>query len=183
MLENLQESLFEQKQAGASQPSYQGDFHANPTALLENVWHLMMSAICGANSLECFAKLTQNGSWEKMYQGCSQAKMEGFSDEFLGTWPKWGVMSGGTVFQPMLPVQNFGVSESRLWPRPIASDSISWVKNRASNPRVSIVKSWKRHGQDRPIYDFMWHGLSATQAADYHEMMMGFPPRWTDLNA
>lgn len=156
---------------------------ANRIALLENVWHLMMSAIFGANSSESFAKLTQHGLWEKMYQGYYQVKMEGFSDEFLGTWPKWGVMYGGTVFQPMLSVQNFGVSESHLWPRPIASDSIAWMKCRKSNPRVSIVKSWKRHGQDRPIYDFMWHGMSATQAAEYHEMMMGFPPHWIDLDA
>lgn len=107
----------------------QGVFHANLTALVGNVWHLMMSAIFGANFSESFAKLTQHGLWEKMYRGCSQVKMEGFSDEFSGTWPKWGVMYGGTAFQPMLPVQNFGVSESRLWPRPIASDSIAWVKN------------------------------------------------------
>ena len=162
---------------------YQEVSRANLTALVGNVWHLMMSAIFGVNFSESFAKLTQHGLWEKMYRGCSQVKMEGFSDEFSGTWPKWGVMSGGIVFRPMLPVRNFGVSESHLWLRPIASDSIAWIKGRASNPRVSIVKSWNRHGQDRPIYDFMWHGLSAKQAADYHEMMMGFPPHWTDLDA
>ena len=171
------------KEPGCSQSMlYQEVSHANLTALVGNVWRLMMSAIFGVSFSESFAKLTQSGSWEKMYRGCSQVKMEGFSDEFLGTWPKWGVMSGGTVFHPMLSVQNFGVSESHLWPRPIASDSIAWIKCRANNPRVSIVKSWKRHGQDRPIYDFMWHGVSAIQAADYHEMMMGFPPHWTDLD-
>ena len=105
-----------------------------------------------------------------------------FSEEYLGTWPKWGVMYGGTVFQPMRSVQSFGVSESHLWPRPIASDSVAWTKCRACNPRITIVKMWERHGQDRPIYDFMWHGLSVTQAAEFHEMMMGFPPHWTDLN-
>ena len=158
-------------------------FHANLIALVENVWHLMMSVIFGENCSGSFAKLTQNGLWQRMYQGFCQVKMEGFSDEFYGTWPVWGVMRSGTVFQPMLPVQNFGESESQLWPRPIASDSIAWIKCRASNPRISIVKSWSRHGQDRPIYDFMWNGVSATQAAEYHEMMMGFPPHWTDLNA
>lgn len=158
-------------------------FHANLIALVENVWHLMMSVIFGESCSGSFAKLTENGLWQRMYQGFCQVKMEGFSDEFFGTWPAWGVMRSGTVFQPMLPVQNFGESESQLWPRPIASDSIAWTKCRASNPRISIVKSWSRHGQDRPIYDFMWNGVSATQAAEYHEMMMGFPPHWTDLNA
>lgn len=157
--------------------------HANLIALVGNVWHLTMSAIFGQNCSGCFAKLTQNGSWQRMCQGYYQAKMEGFSDEFCETWPKWGVMRSGTVFQPMLPVQNFGVSESPLWPRPIASDSIAWLKCKKSNPRISVTKLWSRHGQDRPIYDFMWNGVSATQAAEYHEMMMGFPPHWTDLDA
>lgn len=35
--------------------------------------------------------------------------------------------------------------------------------------------------QDRSIYNFLWHGLSATQTADYQETMMGFPEHWTDL--
>ena len=135
------------KEPGCSQSMlYQEVSHANLTALVGNVWRLMMSAIFGVSFSESFAKLTQSGSWEKMYRGCSQVKMEGFSDEFLGTWPKWGVMSGGTVFQPMLPVQNFGVSESRLWPRPIASDSISWVKKPSqqstSKYREIMEKTW-----------------------------------------
>ena len=163
-------------------PLCQAVSRANLTALVENVWHLVTSAIFGVSYSESFAKLMPDGSWEKMYQGCSQVKMEGFSEEYLGTWPKWGVMYGGTVFQPMRSVQSFGVSESHLWPRPIASDSIAWTKCRACNPRITIVKMWERHGQDRPIYDFMWHGLSVTQAAEFHEMMMGFPPHWTDLN-
>ena len=110
-------------------------------------------------------------------------KMDGSLEEFLGTWPKQGVMRGGIAFQPTLPAQDFGVSVSPLWPRPIASDGLAWEKNKASNPRESVVKLWKRHGQDRSIYNFMWHGLSATQAADFQETMMGFPPHWTDLNA
>ena len=164
-------------------PLCQAVSRANLTALVENVWHLMTSAIFGVSYSESFAKLMPDGSWEKMYQGCSQVKMEGFSEEYLGTWPKWGVMYGGTAFQPMLSVQSFGVSESHLWPRPIASDSVAWTKCCARNPRITIAKMWERHGQDRPIYDFMWHGLSATQAAEFHESIMGFPPHWTDLDA
>ena len=157
--------------------------HANLIALVGNVWHLLMSAIFGVNSIECFAKLDPNGSWQKMYQGFCQVKMDGFSDEFSGTWPKLGVLHSGIVSLPTLPVPNFGVSASQLWPRPIASDSKAWMFVNKQNPRISIVKCWKRHGQDRPIYDFMWNGLSVTQAAEFHEMMMGFPQGWTDLNA
>lgn len=156
---------------------------ANRIALAENVWHLLMSAIYGANSLECFVKLMPNGSWQRMCQGYCQVKMDGFLDEFLETWPRGGALRSGIVSLPTLPVPNFGVSVSHLWPRPIASDSRAWIYSNRQNPRISIVKTWRKSGQDRPIYDFMWNGLSVTQAAEFHEMMMGFPPGWTDLNA
>ena len=166
-----------------AQPLYQEVFRANLTVLVESVWHLMMTAIFGANSSECFATLGGDGSWQRMYLGYSLVKMDGFSDEFSGTWPKWGVLRGGSVFLPTQSVPHFGVSASRLWPRPIATDGLAWTRCKASNPRESIIKCWSKRSQDRPIFDFMWHGLSATQAAEYTGMMMGFPPRWTDLNA
>lgn len=97
-----QESLLEREQESNIPRSYQGDFHANPTALQENIWRLMINAIYGENCSECFAKLTPDGLWEKMYQGCSQVRMEGFSEEYLKIWPKSGVVYGGTAFQPIL---------------------------------------------------------------------------------
>lgn len=169
------------KQRSSGQQWFPEVFRANLTALQENVWHLTMSAICGQSSSECIAKLEQDGSWQKMYRGYFQVKMDGFSDEFLGTWPKEGVMYGGTVFQPTLPVRHFGVSVSQLWPRPISSDGEAWTFIRKCNPRLTIVDAWQRHKQDRPIYDYMWHGLSAKQAADLNGMMMGFPKHWTNL--
>ena len=158
-------------------------FRANLTALLENVWHLMTNAISGMSYSESIAKLAPDGSWEKMWGGCSQARMDGFLEESFETWPKEGVMYGGTVFQPMLPVPHFGVSASPLWRRPLASDGKAWMCVRKENPRITIADIWQRKKQDRNLYDFMWHGLSVTQAADLNGMMMGFPPGWTDLNA
>lgn len=180
MLENLQENLFEKKQEDVLQPSYLGDFHANPTALQENIWHLMMSAIYGTSSLEFFGRLTQNGLWEKMLQGCLQVKMDGFSEELLETWPKWGVLHGGIVSQPILVGLNLKESEFPLWPRPIASDGDAWLKNKKQNPMQSIKKCWKLGKQDRTIYYHIQNGLNPNQAADLNGMMMGFPEHWTD---
>ncbi|MBD8992024.1 MAG: hypothetical protein EGR04_04230 [Blautia sp.] len=84
----------------------------------------MMSGIYGANCSECFAKLEPHGLWQRMYQDYYQVKMDGSLEEFLGTWPKQGVMRGGIAFQPTLPAQDFGVSVSPLWQRPIASDKL-----------------------------------------------------------
>ena len=158
-------------------------FHANLTALQENVWHLMTNAISGMNYSESIAKLAPDGSWEKMWGGCSQARMDGFSEKSFETWPKEGVMYGGTVFQPTLPVLHFGVSASPLWHRPLASDGKAWMYVRKDNPRHTISAVWEKKKQDRNLYDFMWNGLSVKQAADLNGMMMGFPPGWTDLNA
>ena len=113
-------------------------FHVSLIALQASIWRLMMSAIYGANYSECIGKLAQNGSWLKMYSGCYQVKMDGFLDEYLETWPKLGVMCGGYVFQPMQSELHFGVKESRLWPRPLASDGRAWVRNKKKDPRSSI---------------------------------------------
>lgn len=170
------------KQKSSAPQWYPEVFRANLIALQENVWHLMMNAICGANYSECFAKLAQNGSWQKMYQGCYQVKMDGFSDEFLGTWPKEGVMYGGTAFQLTLPADHFGVSELPLWPRPTATDGEAWTKTKQDDVRRSIWRYTKKGHTDRCIYHFIWHGLNPNQAADIEEMMTGFPKGWTDLS-
>lgn len=162
--------------------SYQGDFHANPTALQENVWHLMTSVICGENFTECFARLAPDGSWERMYQDYLQVKMDGFSDEFSETWPKWGVLHGGYLFQPTIRELNSLGREFALWPRPIASDGKAWTLSKRDSPMVSIRKCWRNGKEDRTIYYHIQSGLSAPQAADINEMMMGFPKGWTDLN-
>lgn len=140
----------------------------------------MMSAIYGTNYLECFAKLMLDGLWEKMFQGFSQVRMEGFLGESLKIWPKSGVMRGGTVFRPTLVELNTSEKEFALWPRPIASDGEAWKKNKKCDPMSSIRKCWENGKQDRTIYYHIQKGLSPNQAADLNEMMMGFPKGWTD---
>ena len=85
-----QDNLLEKEQELTALRSYQGDFHANPIPLQENVWHLMMSAIYGANYLECFAKLMPDGLWEKMFQGFLHVRMEGFFGRILKDLAKLG---------------------------------------------------------------------------------------------
>ena len=159
--------------------SYQGDFHASPIVLLGNVWRLMMSAIYGANSSECFARLEQDGSWRKTYPDYSQVRMDGFSDEYCETWPKSGVMRGGIAFQPTLAGLNMSGKGYALSQRPLASDSDAWLKNKKSAPMKSIWKCWDRGKQDRMIYYYIQSGMNAQEAARLNGMMMGFPKRWT----
>lgn len=159
--------------------SYQGDFHASPIALLGNVRHLMMCAIYGRNCSGSIATLAPNGLWAKTSQGYCQVKMENSLDEYLGTWPKWGVMRGGTVTLPTLVGLNTTAREYALWPRPIASDGYAWTKNRKTEPMKSIWSTWDAGKQDRTIYYHIQAGLNPHEAAKINGMMMGFPEGWT----
>ena len=179
MSENLQLNLFLREQDTETRRSYQGDFHASPIVLLGNVWRLMMSAIYGANSSECFARLEQDGSWRKTYPDYSQVRMDGFSDEYCETWPKSGVMRGGIAFQPTLAGLNMSGKGYALSQRPLAGDSDAWLKNKKSAPMKSIWKCWDRGKQDRMIYYYIQSGMNAQEAARLNGMMMGFPKRWT----
>ena len=167
------------QQGSARLQSYQGDFHANPIALLENVRHLMMSAIYGRNCSESIATLAPNGSWVKMYQGYCQVKMEDSLEEYLGTWPKWGVMRGGTVTLPTLAELNTTVREYALWQRPIASDGYAWTRICKAEPMRSIWSVWDNGKQDRTTYYHIQAGLNPREAAKINGMMMGFPEDWT----
>lgn len=158
--------------------------HANRIAVQENALRLVMSVISGESLQESFAKLNPDGCWERMYQGCSQVRMEGFSDEFLETWPTQGIMRDGECFQPSMWGGVTNASEYSLLPTPLASDEIAWKKTRKYDVLHTIWKEFNRpEASIRVIQMLQCLGYSATQSADFTEMMMGFPPHWTDLNA
>ena len=82
--------------------------------------------------------------------------------------------------QHMLVELNTSEREFALWPRPIASDGLAWIKLKKRDPMSSIRKVWKNGKQDRTIYYHIQKGLNPNQAADLNGMMMGFPKGWTD---
>ena len=104
------------------------DSRANRIALRENVSRLVMNVICGGNSQESFAKLDQSGSWRKTYQGYCQVSMEGFLDEFCGTWPTWGIMRDGECFRLSKLEWSTNAKEFVLLPTPLATDGMAWTK-------------------------------------------------------
>ncbi len=166
-----------------TQQWYQAVSRANLTACQANVWRLMMSAICGANYTACFAKLAPDGWWQRMFGGFCQVKMDGFSDEFCEIWPDVGVMCGGIAFLPTLPVLRFGEIGLPLLPRPVASEWIAWTRTKKMDPISSVLKLWNSGSQDRVIYHLLFRKMSAKEAANLCETMMGFPMHWTELSA
>jgi hypothetical protein len=115
-------SLLEKKEYETSR-FYQQDFHVSLIALQENVKHLMMNVICGRKQQKGFAFLNQNGFWVKMCQGYYQVRMDGFLEEFSGTWPRWGTVSDGAAMElDVLELRTKGKGYSLL-PTPTATDS------------------------------------------------------------
>jgi len=158
-------------------------FRANHTALVENVKHLVMNVISGENYGECFARLGQNGFWEKMFGDYSQVSMDGSLEEFSMIWPLWGTLRDGVATELIELAPFIKESAFSLFPTPMASDGMAWVKNCKMDAQTSIYRCWKRGGTIRSIYYLLWEGLSPAQAADFNEMIMGFPKGHTDLNA
>lgn len=172
------------RNAAQKLPLSQEVFHANRIALQENVWRLLMSVICGANLQESFAKLSPNGLWLRMYQGCSQVSMDGFSDEFSGTWPQWGTMLDGECLRHSRPECPTNAKGFSLLPTPLASDGYAWDKT-GGNILHSLRKvlSEERGRSKRTSYLMQLCGKSAAETASFYETIMGFPPHWTELNA
>mgnify|MGYP006949399226 CR=1 FL=1 len=183
MSENLQLNLFGNEQDLKKSPSYQGGSLANLTALQDSVNRLVMSVTSGQSTGESLAKLNRDGSWLKMFGGCSQVKMDGSFWEFSETCPSWGLVLDGVLIQPLGLEPYIDESEFSLLPTPTASDGQAYIKKSQTNTKMSIWKGWLKKKQDRPINHFMWNGLSINQSAEIYEMIMGFPKEWTDLNA
>jgi hypothetical protein len=177
MSENLQQSLLENEQANTQQLASQEVSHANLTALRENVKRLMMTAICGGNSLECIAKLEPSGLWRRMYGDYFQVKMDGSLEEYLETWPNMGVMRGGTVFQLTPSAHFMKESELPLLPAPTATDYKGVYKD--LEKLLKHIKS-KDH-QVRPSELLLACGVGKKSIMTEYELMMGYPVGWTEL--
>jgi len=109
--------------------------------------------------------------------------MDGFTDEFCGTWPDWGTMRAGECFPLSMPARFTDASAFLLLPTPMASDGHVWTIIRQSNVIKTVALALNQQKQLRTTYYLVLCGYSASRAAGFSEMMMGFPPRWTDLNA
>ncbi len=178
---SCQQVLFEMPESNRNQSELlQEAFHANLTVFLDAVWHLMTSVICGAKTGESLARLTQDGTWERMWQGYCQASLDGSLVEFLETWPKWGIVQDGVALGLKQPVLYRAGKEFLLWPRPTASDR---------QDRYRDLKKLKRYMQaghqlrwpQIVLVDTLTKEESGLPHPEFGEWLMGFPIGWTDL--
>lgn len=145
------------------------------------------AAVFGSSMPESWAKYDPDSSSWKMSQGCL---LTGLSESFLGTWPTWGTMHNGSVYQPQQLEPRIPEKEFGLLPTPAASD---WQDR--SRPGV-MAKLYERTGEDRyggrVIRAICSIGLKLNLldptmvvmvSPRLYEWLMGWPSRWSELNS
>ena len=142
---------------------------ASRIALQESVERLVMSVICGQSIGELLAKLSRDGLWLKMSGDYCQAKMDGSFEEYYEICPNWGLMLDGVCIRPRNLEPLMKERGRSLLPTPQASDSRKWkssfssMRNPAFIPELGMVEGWIN--------------------PELSEWSMGYPIKWTDLNA
>lgn len=181
MSPNCQQVLFEVPEFQQNQlESLQAASLVNLTAFLDRAWHLMMNVTCGTKTSASLARLTPDGTWERMCQGYFQASLDGSLVEFSGTWPKWGIVQDGFASVQIQPAQSKAGREFLLWPRPTASDGTDRYRD------LSKLKKYMKNGHQLKwpqivLLDTLTKEESGLPHPEFGEWLMGFPIGWTDL--
>ena len=178
--------------------SYLAGFHAKTSVPLEKAQALTESAAeCGEKWRASFTKYSPaTHSWKT-----HQCSLLGDLDEFLETWPQWGLMRDGECWEQRMLEQNIrGTESGLLLPTPVSIDSGSGRFN------TSIGSSVQRPTLALMARKNLWptptaHNAKETNAPSeserntptlaaqaggslnpmWVEWLMGWPLKWTDL--
>jgi hypothetical protein len=186
---------------------YLAGFHAKTLAQQEKALELTESeAECGEKWRASFTKYDPNTSSWKTHQ-CS---LLGDLDEFLETWPQWGLMRDGECWEQRTLEQTIRGTESGLsenkWPTPLTQDSYersAWKiiaqANEGGKARMTLTRKvkymekmptpvarmWKDNGQSPSELNRKSETLATKAGGSLNptwvEWLMGWPLEWTDL--
>jgi len=137
-------------------------FHVRTLVPQEKAQELMENdQECGEKWLASFVKYDPDSSSWKTHQ-CS---LLGDLDEFLETWPQWGLMRNGECWEQQMLEQSIKETESGLWPTPTTPSG-------GGNCGGSgAYKNALKNGTHIP------HSINP----NLYEWLMGWPQGWTDL--
>jgi hypothetical protein len=124
---------------------------------------------CGLSLRGWFAKWSQDSLSWKTSQRCL---LEGWT-EFLGRWPRSGLMRNGIVYRLATLAPISGVTEflsSPIVPSPVACDGKGSGRLRDERGANNNLRDWFNAN-----YRFVY------PPARCNEYLMGFPIGWTDL--
>jgi hypothetical protein len=154
--------------------SYQAAFHAKTSLPQEKEQGLTESdQECGDKWRASFTKYDHNTSLWKTHQ-CS---LLGDSEQFLETWPQWGLMRDGECWEQIQLGLVTIEKEFGYWPTPTATD---W---KATGKLETLKRQGDKNGaghQNRPPYQYARkYNMKMPLAAQ--EILMKWPLGWTDL--
>ena len=126
---------------------------------------------CGEKWQGSFVKFNPDScSWKT-----HQFSLLGDLDEFLETWPKWGLMRNGECWAQTALDYPIGENEFGCWlPTPVTSMWRGAAKKRywgSQEYRASFTTEWVRTSLDCAQYYHL----------DFVELLMDFPDKWTEL--
>ncbi len=124
----------------------------------------------GRNIREYWGALDLNTSSLKTAQ-CSLFED---SSKSFATFPKAGMTANGSVYRLRSLASATVGSASMALPTPSKSDAIIILKS-----SYHYGKYYRAGHQDKSLYQFQLNGLTASQAMNMYEWMMGFPKNWT----
>ena len=135
-------------------------------------------AECGEKWRGSFVKYSPDSCSWKTHQ-CS---LLGDLDEFLETWPQWGLMRDGECWEQQTLEQTIrgtesGLSENKKWPTPGASDAIRGTSANWKPIRPSGQPA--QYPLNQALRDIT--GITGRPNPMFVEWLMGWPIRWTDL--
>ena len=158
---------------------YREGFHAKTSQPQGEAQGLMENdQECGEKWLGSFTKYDPSSCSWKTHQ-CS---LLGDLDEFLETWPQWGLMRDGECWEQQTLVQTIkgtesGLLENKKYPTPGASDAIRGTSANWKPIRPSGQPA--QYPLNQALRDIT--GMTGRPNPMFVEWLMGWPIRWTDL--
>lgn len=125
---------------------------------------------------------TWRGSWAKYCRATSswktpQTLLDGDSELWSETWPRWGMMRGGEFWGQDTPPQFINVTESGYWPTPQVSGRIQGKMRDVSIHKSNVIGGHQLHLTG--LLSLI--GIAKDRYPAISEWVMGWPDGWSDL--
>jgi hypothetical protein len=147
-------------------------------------------AACGVKWHASFVKYDPDMSSWKTHQ-CS---LLGGLDEFLETWPKWGLMRNGECWERQTLAQTIKGTESGLWPTPTvcgnynrkgasktSGDGLATAVAKWPTPTAHNAKETNSPSEALRNEPTLAYRVGGKLNPTWVEWLMGWPLEWTDL--
>ena len=159
---------------------YLEDFHAKTSQVRGGGQELMeKDQECGKRWQGSLAKFDPDLCLWKTVQ-CSL-----FEDleQYLETWPRWGLMQDGECWEQTPLVPHIEGSEFGWWPTPVASDWMTGKVNGIEYRNRRFIRTSLTSGTEfgAKLADAFRLMTGKALPANFSEWMMGWPPEWTEL--